>query len=130
MNPVRVSWCAVYLMVGFALLFLFCNNQCPELKKLLAENSSALLWCFGWSSVGIGLGLWNDCKNPTKKAKECLHYITYFIFVLFIAALAAFVAFSSADGLKAYAGSALTAIIIGFAGDSLAGAILRLAKLE
>ncbi len=76
------------------------------------------------------MGLWNDRENKSKRVSKHLHYITYFIFVLFIAALAAFVVFSSADGLKSYAGSALTAIAIGFVGDSLAGAILKLAKLE
>ena len=130
MNPKRVFWCIVYLIFGFALLFLFCNSQFPELRRLLTENLSTMLWCFGWSSVGIALGLWNDRKNTTPRVSNHAHYVTYFIFVLFVAALAAFIAFSANDGLKAYAASALTAIVIGFVGDGLAGVILKLAKIE
>lgn len=96
------------------------------MHRLFISNLNGILWCTGWSAVGIGLGLWNDRENDTDRVKEHLHYITYFIFVWFIASLAGFSVFE--NGLRSYAVSALTGIAIGFTGDSLAGLLLDLSK--
>ena len=139
MKNVRIRWCVIYLLIGGTFLISFCIIKCPNLQKLLTENLSNILWCLGWSSVGISLGLYNsrggiESESETGKQSETLsknkHYYTYYLFVLFIGVLAAFVTLLSFDGLRGYAASALTAIIIGFTGDSLAGVILKLSKID
>lgn len=125
-NKVRVGWGFLYLIVGVFLLtprfFSLCNFD------WVRSHWGTLSWIIGWSSLGIGLGLLNSRIKPSvqTRTRMNLHYITYFIFVLFIASLAAFVAFSARAGLRSYAASALTAIVIGFSGDSLAGLIEKL----
>ena len=128
MNQVRLFWCGIYLFVGAILISIFLLKQSPDLNNLVKDNLSLILLCVGCSSIGISLGLWNSRNNKNEKTLEHLHYITYFIFVLIIASLGAFVAYFSASGVASYARLILTAIVIGFAGDSLAGAILKLSK--
>ena len=128
MNNIRIRWCLVYLLVGIAVLAFFCVIKCPNIQKLLTENLSNMLWCLAWSSIGISLGLWNSRHNKTQDGRlfPNKHYYTYYFFVLFIGALSAFVTLLSFNGLRGDAASALTAIVIGFTGDSLAGVILKL----
>ena len=89
----------------------------------LLKNLSTILWGGGWSSIGIGLGLWSDPKDDPKdsKATDPIHYITYFLFVWFMGALAALSASVLGIGIQPYAASAFVAIAVGFCGDKLAG---------
>ena len=123
MNNVRILWCVCYLILGLAALITFGIRECPKLSKLLENNASYILWCTGWAAVGIALGLWNSRNDGSILH---LHYITYFVFVWFIASTAGVAATSIGHGLQSYAASAVVAVAIGLAGDSLAGFILNL----
>ena len=127
-NPTRLFWCKFYLMVGVVLGIIFFVLHCPVLKQALNNNLYNLLWCSAWASLGISLGLYNDRESVNGRASDHIHYITYFPFVLFIAILATFAMTTFDHSLKSYAASALITIAIGFSGDSLAGAMLKLAK--
>ncbi len=133
-NVVRKCARYCFLLVGVILLIIFCLTKLPELKHLLLNHLSTILWGAGWSSVGIGLGLWVAPKDVSKdkdpKTHEPSHYFGYFLFVWFTATVAACSVFLANGGLQAYGFSLLTGIAIGFAGDALAGIIIKGAKIS
>ena len=98
--------------------------------NVLIRYLPKLLWCLGWAAMGIGLGLWNDRKNNTGNTAQHRHYFTYFIFVWSIAFLTSFYEALANGSLRSYVLSCLTAVVIGFSGDSLAGIISKLAKIK
>jgi hypothetical protein len=95
----------------------------PDLKQIFLDNLLKIFWCVGWSSIGIALGLWNSRTNFASHLSIHLHYVTYFIFILIFASVSAFTVSLSGKDLRSYCASFLTAIAVGFAGDSLAGLI-------
>ncbi|MBU4511128.1 hypothetical protein KJ830_08800 [bacterium] len=130
MNLVRLIWCGLYGLLGIIFLIIFFVVKQPDFNKFFGTHYLNILWVFGWSTIGISAGLCNSRDDKTPVVRSYLHYITYFLFVLFIASLAAFVAFLSIinNNLLAFASSALTAIVVGFVGDKLAGKISSLGK--
>lgn len=119
MNSTRVCWSLVYLFLGILLLIFFITIKKPELS-ILKTDLTKILWCLSWPAVGIGLGLYNSRNDDDEINRRHRHYFSYFLFVWFIGFLAAFVAFTNFP-LCSYAAAALTGIVIGFSGDSLAG---------
>lgn len=129
-NLVRLIWCGLYGLFGIILLIIFFVIKQPNFNNFFSTHYLNILWVIGWSAIGISTGLCNSLDDKSVPARSYLHYITYFPFVLFIASLAAFVVFLSVinNNLLAFASSALTAIVVGFAGDKLAGKISSLGK--
>lgn len=128
LNLVRLIWCALYGLFGIILLIIFFVVKQPDFNKFFSTHYLNILWVVGWSAIGISAGLCNSLDDSTSVTRPYLHYITYFLFVLFVASLGGFVVFLSVinNSLLAFASSALTAIVAGFAGDKLAGNIFKL----
>lgn len=130
MNLVRLVWCGLYGLFGIIILIIFFVEKKPDFNKFFCSHYLNILWCIGWSAIGIAIGLCNSIDDKTSVTRAYLHYITYFLFVLFIASLVAFVALLSAsNNYLAYASSALMATLVGFAGDRLANIILKTGKI-
>ena len=99
-NPIRKEAGIVYYAVGSFVLFI-----CLVLK--IWSNAGilivTLLWCFGWSAIGIGAGLINTRKhNKSKLDRSRKHYyLLYYplaILIIFLTSLS--VAFSINDGVS------------------------------
>ena len=127
-NPRRVFWATIYVFLGVAALVAFCVEVNPEWREWFVANRPIILWCVGWSAIGIGLGLWNDRNAKDELSKSQPHYLMYFPFVWFFASVVAFTAFYTvSDGRAAYAAALAAGLAAGFSGDRLAG-ILRTSK--
>ena len=119
-NRIRKCWFWVYLIAGILLLILFWIIRNPALFDILERYSSGIVWCSGWSAIGVSLGLYNSRTTTGGNSEKHHHYRTYFLFVFGIAALAAFVVFESFDkNIVSYAAAMLAGITIGFLGDKL-----------
>ncbi len=125
-NCIRVVVSLFYFLCGIILVY-FSTSKFGKLVAFFSSNKLVIFWCIGWSAIGIAAGLWNSRNDNAPIARRKEHYFMYFLFVLFIASLAAVVAFLSATKSNlAYTFSALVAMVVGFAGDKLAGDILKL----
>lgn len=131
-NETRLGWGWGYGMFGVFLLLVFLIIKIPEAIDFIRNNYMSILWCAGWTAIGIGLGLYNS--RTTRGATKILgshklileshkHYYTLFLFVLFVGTIAAFIALK-----YSYAAACLTAISIGFLGDRLTEKIGNLIK--
>jgi len=119
-NRVRMRWFLIYLIVGILLLILFLIIRKPALLDIIQRYFSDVVWCSGWSAIGVSLGLYNSRTVTGGNSERCRHYFTYFLFVLGIATLAAFVVFESFNvNIRSYAAAMLAGITIGFLGDKL-----------
>jgi len=125
-NQTKIFWCIVYLIIGILLLGVALVPKISILLQILITHLTLILWCIGCAAIGIALGLYNGRKSGIR---DRAHYVTYFFFVLFFATTAALTASFIGKGLQSYSSSCLTAIGIGFAGDSLAGIINKIGKL-
>lgn len=99
-NPIRKEAGIVYWVVGTVVLVV-----CLVLKTRSNAGSIlvTLLWCFGWSAIGVGAGLINTRKhNKSKLDRSRKHY--YFLYyplaliIIFLTSLS--VAFSINDGVS------------------------------
>jgi len=127
-NKVRLKWFWSYLRMGFVWLIAFVLVKKVSFLEC-SENFAVVFWCLSWGAIGIALGLFNSRKDQGGNTSSNKHYITYFIFVWFISFLSAFVMFgnSKEKGFPYdYASAALVGIVVGFAGDKLAGKIFDL----
>lgn len=126
-NCTRLVASFIYFIYGTVTLIYFSTKRFEEIRYFFALNILIILWCSGWSAIGVVAGLWNSLDDNSSVTRQKSHYFTYFAFVLFVSSLAAFVVFLSATkSYLAYASSALVAIITGFAGDKLASNIFKL----
>jgi hypothetical protein len=78
-----------------------------------------ILWCIGWSMVGVGAGLINTRNHPQS---SLLHLLGYWGFVLLTVSIAAFTISLYISGenyfsIKFYALSALLGLVFGFLGN-------------
>ncbi len=131
-NSKRVNASKIYGILGGMGLVCFIVVKHFNCADIIHQYGPSFLWCFGWSSVGIALGLWNSREDGDKKddqRSKWNHYLTYFPFVFVIAGISSFIILFD-GGPKSYALSALTAITIGFSGDALAGIIKNLGNLN
>lgn len=98
-NRIRQEAGIVYWVIGLAVLLVFLGLKiCGKASIILIT----LLWCCGWSAIGIGAGLINTRKhNKSKLDRARKHY--YFLYyplvflMIFLAALSG--AFSINDGI-------------------------------
>ena len=132
-NKTRVCAAKVFLVIGAlaAIVWLIFRGQ--QFFAAICANRESLLWSSGWTAIGIGIGLINDKNNSSNRAKIDYHYWTYFAFVLFVGTVTGVVAFLGIKGKEkevAYLTSSLVALAIGFSGDSLAGVIVKNAKIK
>ncbi len=132
MNKKRFVWGILYLLSGFSVMIWLNITGNLNFLQFIKDYLKQILWCLGWSATGIGSGLINSrnigVDKPESVVNKCSHYIFYFVFVLFIATLTALLTFLMIKDciVLSYIASALVGIVIGFMGDSLAGAMERL----
>jgi hypothetical protein len=127
-NVVRLKWCQFYSLLWVVLLIDFVFVIIAPLKSI-GEYLARVLWCSSWGAIGIALGLYNSRKDRSGNTSSDKHYFFYFSFVWFLATLAAFVMLGSnieRSFVNAYASAMLIGIVVGFAGDKLAGKIFDL----
>jgi hypothetical protein len=125
-NVVRLRWAFLYCVLSVGLFGIFVLGKIFSLRWDLYDE---IIWCLGCSAFGIFLGLYNSRKDHGGNTSNWKHYLTYFIAVLVLAALSAFVMFGNSiekGFMHAYASAMLVGIVVGFAGDKLAGKIFDL----
>lgn len=128
-NKTRVCAAKVFLGIGALAVIGWLTFRRQQFLTTIFANWEALVWSLGWTAVGIGTGLINDRNNSSKRAYNPSHYWTYFSLVLFFGTITGVAIFLEVHNLGAYPISLLASVAIGFSGDSLAGVIVKNAKI-
>ncbi len=126
----------IYFMSGVLVILFSTLLICPGLLVCFFNTAIIpILWCIGWSLVGVGAGLINTRNHPKGGA---LHLIGYWGFVVLTVSIFSFVVSLYGSGenypnlyVKFYSLSALLGLIGGFLGDIFRDLALKIIeKLE
>jgi hypothetical protein len=125
-NQVRLNAGIIYFIAGVLCLILFCILKWPNIVDWISKQVS-LLWCLGWTAVGIGCGLINT-RNLDGGGidREYKHYfLLYYLLALLLVFLATITTgLLSGEILdtptpKFYALTALTSLILGLLAEDI-----------
>lgn len=123
MNRTRVFWCLVYVVIASVLLLRFLSAAGPVVQDGLSFHLRHWVWAAAWGALGIGLSLYTSRFEGESRHS---HYLTYFVFLWGVAIFSGLAVSGLRGGPQPYLLSALTAIVVGFSGDSLAGIVDKL----
>ena len=91
------------------------------LQDLIYLYLLTMFWCFVWALSGAGIFLIITRDNVHYKNNNPQHLLLAFGFSCFVSAICAFIVFlkTELNPNLAYASSALTALVLGFTGETL-----------
>lgn len=130
----RSKWGTAVLFTGFCLVsspfaLIWLSRSLPGLVQFLS-NFTMLIWCLGWTYVGIGAWLINSRDHhKKKKSSSHWHYASYFglfaptVVTFFVLAIILDASQETLDGVgaaaRAYSFGAAFGLIGGFMSESI-----------